>query len=266
MAFGVESVLRGRCSNQSHRRSVDHENLAADILRRRRRKESNESDDVFRREGIDFTVGQIGGIAENVCRHRGSRPGQMALARAVPPQSLGRRECQCRDAGLGRTIVGLTGGAGQPGLRRGVDEAAVDRTPLSFALLRQYAAALRVSRKCPRRCTAMTASQSSSLMLNNIRSRVMPALLTTMLSPQTVRAGHQLVGGGTQAYVTGDRDALAPAPAISSRTSDASSAAGMSLTTTVAPERASPMASAFAQAGRRAGHHRDVAGEVRLFA
>ena len=54
----------------------------------------------------------------------------------------------------------------------------------------------------------MTASQSPSLMLNNIRSRVMPALFTTMLSPQTVGAGHQLVGGGTQAYVTGDRDAL----------------------------------------------------------
>ena len=43
----------------------------------------------------------------------------------------------------------------------------------------------------------MTASQSSSDMLNNMRSRVMPALLTTMLKPaETVGGGDQFVGGG----------------------------------------------------------------------
>ena len=48
------------------------------------------------------------------------------------------------------------------------------------ACARQYAAALRESRKWPRRWTRITSSHSSSERLKSIRSRVMPALLTTM--------------------------------------------------------------------------------------
>src|SRR5581483_9594757 len=49
-----------------------------------------------------------------------------------------------------------------------------------FARSRQYAAAWRVTAKCPLRWTAMTASHSSSVMFTSMRSRRIPALLTTM--------------------------------------------------------------------------------------
>ena len=44
--------------------------------------------------------------------------------------------------------------------------------------------------KVPFRCTAMTASQSSSAMLKIIRSRRMPALFTTMFSLPKVSIAH----------------------------------------------------------------------------
>ena len=47
---------------------------------------------------------------------------------------------------------------------------------------RQYAAAWRQRLKVPFRCTAMTESKSSSLMLKSMRSRRMPALFTTTCS------------------------------------------------------------------------------------
>ena len=82
-------------------------------------------------------------------------------------------------------------------------------------------------------------------MLNNIRSRVIPALFTTMLRPPNSSA--QLTNSSAVARwlispVTAT--ALEPAVVISSMTSEASSAAAMSLTTTVAPARAKPIASA----------------------
>src|SRR3954469_11855212 len=51
---------------------------------------------------------------------------------------------------------------------------------------RQYAAACRIVAKWPFRCTAITASNSSSLVLANIRSRTMPALFTRTSSPPKV--------------------------------------------------------------------------------
>ncbi|OGP85666.1 MAG: hypothetical protein A2Y95_10210 [Deltaproteobacteria bacterium RBG_13_65_10] len=39
--------------------------------------------------------------------------------------------------------------------------------------------AARVTQKCPFKCTLITASHSSSLIFQNIRSRRMPALFTT---------------------------------------------------------------------------------------
>ena len=55
----------------------------------------------------------------------------------------------------------------------------------------------------------MTASQSSSVMLNSIRSRVIPALLTTMRQPAEAVGGRdELVGGAARADVARDGDAL----------------------------------------------------------
>src|SRR5437867_1290683 len=54
----------------------------------------------------------------------------------------------------------------------------------------QYSEAWRHMLKVPFRCTATTASQSSSAMLKIIRSRRMPALLTTMLSLPKVSSAH----------------------------------------------------------------------------
>ena len=56
--------------------------------------------------------------------------------------------------------------------------------------------------------------------------------------------------------------ALDPAAVISSMTSDASSAAAMSLTTTVAPGPGQPDRLGAAQARGRAGHHRDQSGQI----
>src|SRR6476660_9754551 len=91
----------------------------------------------------------------------------------------------------------------------------------------------------------MTAYKSSSVMLNNMRSRVIPALLTTMLKPprpSAVSTNSSAVDRSLMSPATAT--ALDPAVAISSPTSDLSSAPAISLTTTVAPARASPMASA----------------------
>src|SRR4051812_1044605 len=82
-------------------------------------------------------------------------------------------------------------------------------------------------------------------MLNRIRSRVMPALLTTMPSPprpSAVSTSSSAVARSLMPPATATP--LEPAEAISSMTSDLSSAAPMSLTTTVAPARARPTASA----------------------
>ena len=109
----------------------------------------------------------------------------------------------------------------------------------------------------------MTASQSSSVMLNNMRSRVIPALLTTMLKPprpSAVSTSSSAVDRSLMSPATAT--ALDPAAVISSMTSDLSSAPAMSLTTTVAPARASPMASARPKARGRAGYHRDQSGQI----
>ena len=52
--------------------------------------------------------------------------------------------------------------------------------------LRQYSTACRMGAKVPRRCTRMTASHSSMVMLTSMRSRRMPALLTRTSRPPKV--------------------------------------------------------------------------------
>src|ERR1700722_15213217 len=81
-------------------------------------------------------------------------------------------------------------------------------------------------------------------MLNNIRSRVIPALLTTMLRPPrplAVLINSSAVSRRLMSPVTAT--ALEPAVVISSITSEASSAAAMSLPKTVAPAGPRPTAS-----------------------
>ena len=51
----------------------------------------------------------------------------------------------------------------------------------AFDCSRQYTHAKRLGAKVPLRCTLMTASHSASDIENNMRSRKIPALLTTML-------------------------------------------------------------------------------------
>ena len=245
-AVGMEAVLGGGRRHQGHGRPVDDEHLAADVVRGGRGKEPHQRHHVIGRQRIDLAFGQLRCVAEDVGRHRGARSRTDGVGpHPVAPERLCRRQSQRGDTGFGRTVVGLPGRPGQASFRRRVDDAPVHR-PFGFlAWLRQYVAALRVSRKCPRKCTAMTASQSSSVMLNSMRSRVMPALLTTMLRPPSPSA-HATSSSAVDRWLISPATAmpLAPAALISSSTSDSSSASVMSLTTTVAPDWASPMASA----------------------
>ena len=83
-------------------------------------------------------------------------------------------ERHAHQRGLGRAVVGLAEVAAQPGRRRDVDDAAVALA--SFI----SGAACRAQLNEPLRCTASTASKSSSLIFTSVRSRTMPALLTRM--------------------------------------------------------------------------------------
>src|SRR5215472_8759957 len=124
----------------------------------------------------------------------------------------------------------------------------------SPALLRsrQYAAARRTVQNVPRRCTRMTPSQSSGVMLTSIRSRRMPALATTTSSrpnaPSAVCTMRRAPSQSAQSSAFGT--ATPPAPWISSTTASAgladapepSTAPPRSLTTTRAPWAASAIA------------------------
>ena len=121
---------------------------------------------------------------------------------------------------------------------------------------RQYAAACRMVAKCPLRCTAMTASNSSSLVLANIRSRTMPALFTSTSSPPKVSTAvwiEALPPASQSATLDPLATASPPAAAISSTTpwaalpppaGDPSRPTPMSLTTTRAPSPAKASACA----------------------
>ena len=62
----------------------------------------------------------------------------------------------------------------------------VDRRRRPSTAPRQYSVAWRVGAKWPFRCTRITASHSSSLVVNTMRSRTKPALLTSTSSPPNV--------------------------------------------------------------------------------
>ena len=62
----------------------------------------------------------------------------------------------------------------------------VDRRRRPSTGARQYSAAWRVAAKWPFRCTRMTASHSSSLVVKSMRSRTKPALFTSTSSPPNV--------------------------------------------------------------------------------
>ena len=110
---------------------------------------------------------------------------------------------------------------------------------------RQYALAWRATLKVPFRCTATTASQSSSLMLKIMRSRRMPALFTTMLSLPKLSIAQSTIRLADLKSVTLSKLATASPPAerISLTTSSAgerdcpvpSKCPPRSLTTTFAP-------------------------------
>src|SRR5579885_670769 len=86
--------------------------------------------------------------------------------------------------------------------------------------------------KLPLRWTATTASQSSSFMLKIMRSRRMPALLTTMLSLPKLSIAHSMIRLAALKSVTLSKLATASPPA-----------ARISLTTSSAGERDCPVPS-----------------------
>ena len=90
------------------------------------------------------------------------------------------------DAGLGGAVVGLARVAEHARRRRRVDDRGPAPALPAFACSRQYAAAWRVGANAPLRCTAITASHSDSSMLVSMRSRRMPALLTSVSSRPNV--------------------------------------------------------------------------------
>ena len=122
----------------------------------------------------------------------------------------------------------------------------------AFVRLRQYSAAARMGAKVPRRCTRMTASHSSAVMLTIMRSRRIPALLTTTSRPPKVSTAVSMsrLAPSTSATSSPLATALAPMARISSTTWPAgpadrplpSTSAPRSLTTTLAPWRANSMA------------------------
>jgi hypothetical protein len=117
---------------------------------------------------------------------------------------------------------------------------------------RQYSAAHRMGANVPRRWTRITASHSVSVMFTSIRSRRMPALLTsTSRPPNVVTAVSMSRLAPSQSLMSSP---LATASAPMARTSSTTSPAGpaddplpstsapRSLTTTLAPWRANSMA------------------------
>ena len=181
--------------------------------RRGRRQEPHQVDDVLGRQRVDLALGQLRCLAEHVGRHRGAGPrGDGVGAHAVALERTRRRQRQRGDARLGGAVVGLADGTGQPGLRRRVDDAAVDRAvacPWPWPASRWRRCGSTGSGRAG--APAMTASQSSSDMLNSMRSRVMPALLTTMLSPPRPSAVATSSSAVDRcADVTRDGDGLGP--------------------------------------------------------
>src|SRR5579875_3743116 len=124
-----------------------------------------------------------------------------------------------------------------------------------FARPRQYDAACRIVAKCPLRCTATTASNSSSLVLAIILSRTMPALFTQTSSPPNVSTAVWISSAACFQSATLDPLATAspPSAVISSTTlcaalpplaGEPSRPTPMSLTTTRAPSAAKASACA----------------------
>ncbi|CKT94471.1 Uncharacterised protein [Mycobacterium tuberculosis] len=129
------------------------------------------------------------------------------------------------------------------------------RASMSFGALpaldspRQWDAACRMVAKWPLRCTAMTASNSSSLVLAIIRSRTMPALFTRTSTPPYVSTAAWIRLAAWSQSEMSDPSATAwpPAARISSTTSwaalpplagEPSRPTPISLTTTRAPSAA----------------------------
>ena len=107
----------------------------------------------------------------------------------VADQLLGQDDGEGGDAGLGRAVVRLARVPEQTRGGRGVDHRRPSPRDRPCGGLRQWAAAWRVGTKWPLRWTRMTLSHSSSVMLTSIRSRRIPALLTsTWRSPNASTA------------------------------------------------------------------------------
>src|SRR5947209_14840261 len=122
----------------------------------------------------------------------------------------------------------------------------------ALACSRQYAAAWRIGANVPRRWTAMTASHSDGSMFTSMRSRRMPALLTsTSRRPKASTACATIAPASSKSATLPPLTTASPPAATISSTTDCAGEASSptpltspprSLTTTLAPWRASDSA------------------------
>ena len=102
---------------------------------------------------------------------------------------------------------------------------------------RQCRIAARVGRKCPRRCTRITASQSSSESFATVRSRRIPALFTSASSRpnRSTRRRDERVGDGRRRRRRRPTATACPPVAVISATTASPASGSNSATTTAAP-------------------------------
>ena len=170
---------------------------------------------------------------------------------AVSCQLRRRDDGERGDAGLRCPVVRLTHIAVHAGRRRCVDDPGVVALPL-FVRSRQYSEAQRTIANVPRRCTLITASHSSIDIFTNIRSRKIPALLTTMSRPPKVSmarctnrpapAHSDTSSPLATACPPSDRMRSTTSPAGPSDLRSPSTSTPRSFTTTLAPWRANSKA------------------------
>src|SRR4051812_20876153 len=117
-------------------------------------------------------------------------------------------------------------------------------SPVVLFCSRQYAVAAWHVAACPRRCTRITASHSSALMEKIIRSRRMPALLTSTLRPPYVDTARSTSPVAKSQSPMSPATPIASPPAATISAATFSAPSPMSLTTTFAPAAARARASA----------------------
>ena len=118
------------------------------------------------------------------------------------------------------------------------------RRPLPWSRIAR--AAWRLTDQVPRRLIAMTSSNSSGVMLSSVRSRTMPALLTTASMPPNCSTAVAISRSAIASSATEPGHATAEPPAaVMSETTSSTRSPFVPFTTTRAPSAASASAKAL---------------------